>query len=50
MEFKAGLIPCVTDVESESSESEDSDVPGVQPEIAALFVSDSEEDDFDGFD
>ncbi|KAH7961806.1 hypothetical protein HPB52_012239 [Rhipicephalus sanguineus] len=49
------LIACVTDVESESSESEDDsdvpedDVPGVQPEIAALFVSDSE-DDFDGFD
>ncbi|KAH8033708.1 hypothetical protein HPB51_015544 [Rhipicephalus microplus] len=53
---KAGLIPCVTDVESESSESEDDsdvpkdDVPGVQPKIAALFVSDSEEEDFDGFD
>ncbi|KAL1470946.1 hypothetical protein MTO96_040171 [Rhipicephalus appendiculatus] len=48
---KAGLIPCVADVEeSDSSESEDdSDAPGLQPEIAALFVSDSEEDDFDGF-
>ncbi|KAL1466476.1 hypothetical protein MTO96_042709 [Rhipicephalus appendiculatus] len=48
----AGLIACVADVEeSDSSESEDdSDVPGVQREIAALFVSDSEEDDFDGFD
>uniref|UniRef100_A0A6M2CNS2 Putative pogo transposable element n=1 Tax=Rhipicephalus microplus TaxID=6941 RepID=A0A6M2CNS2_RHIMP len=49
---KAGLIPGVADVESDSSESEDdSDEPAVlQPEIAALFVSDSEEEDFDGFD
>ncbi|KAH8029733.1 hypothetical protein HPB51_003568 [Rhipicephalus microplus] len=50
---KAGLIPCAADgdvEESDSSESEDdSDVPAVlQPEVAALFVSDSEEDDFDG--
>ncbi|KAH8038432.1 hypothetical protein HPB51_001547 [Rhipicephalus microplus] len=51
---KAGLIPCVADgdvEESDSSESEDdSDVPAVlQTEVSALFVSDSEEDDFDGF-
>ncbi|KAH7942616.1 hypothetical protein HPB51_028700 [Rhipicephalus microplus] len=41
---KAGLIPCVTDVESESSESEDDsdmpedDVPGVHPKIAVLVT------------
>lgn len=51
---KAGLTPFTADcdVELDTSESEDdSDVPAeLQPEVAALFVSDSEEDDFDGFD
>ncbi|KAH7961391.1 hypothetical protein HPB52_008792 [Rhipicephalus sanguineus] len=52
---KARLIPCTADgdvAESNLSESEDdSDVPAVlQPEVAALFVSDLEEDDFDGLD
>ncbi|KAH8026444.1 hypothetical protein HPB51_020428 [Rhipicephalus microplus] len=49
---KAGLIPCAADVESNSSGSEDdSNGPAeLQPKIDALFVSHSEEDDFDGFD
>lgn len=49
---KAISIPCVTDVEeSKSSGSEDdSDVPGIQAEIAALFVSNSEKEYFDEFD
>ncbi|KAH8032074.1 hypothetical protein HPB51_022914 [Rhipicephalus microplus] len=50
---KAGLIPCAADGDEESDSSgseDDSDVPAVlQPEVGALFVSDSEEDDFDGF-
>lgn len=52
---KAGFILCAADGdvgESDSNESEDnSDVPAVlRPEVTALFVSDSEKDDFDGFD
>lgn len=52
---KAGLIPFTTDgnvgVLNTSESKDDSDVPAeLQPEVAALFVSDSEKDDFDGSD
>lgn len=51
---KAGLIPHAAgtggELDTTSESEEDSDAPAeLQPEVAALFVSDSEEDGFDGF-
>ncbi|KAK7890943.1 hypothetical protein WMY93_022906 [Mugilogobius chulae] len=46
---KVGITENETDVESDDSDAEEEEAPRLPPELAELFVSDTEDEEFKGF-